>query len=519
MSISAPAQYPNVFSSSALSPTPAANALQNPISIEVPLLQNSNATFTPKSKLTPDQHYVEKYPTYTNSAPLYKDDLIKITHKTTWETVSDNERTNRSNVIKIETGEKPDVIKVNQSSNNEVQLQINDRHYTLKINNHESYPEELHIKSKGGDDHIRVNPRVTIPITIEGGKGRDRIEALGSGDTRVYGGAGNDNITLGSGNGYAEGNDGNDTMKGGSGIAVMYGNNGNDTMSSGTGSEGTFSYMDGGNGNDTMVSESPMNVMHGGPGDDLMTGKAQTVFYTGRGRDRVNSYNANDTIYAKKYDLVTSIPGTRYKKVNISNAGHKALKIEGSSKFKQQTQDDLEFFRNSPTAQKMLSELDRAAERNGSPITIRETTVRPNYTFTNNFTREHDKQLKEYDDLAESPQLGFIHGNTKGSVATGAKIHNNPGLIFREPPVISLYHEMAHAYNGANGTFLPGKTADEPNPERQAVGVETNAPAFDFDNDPSTPPTTTNPNPFNENALREETGTARRDAYFPPDEG
>lgn len=496
----------------------AGNSVSNPITIQSPPLQKSHALFTSSSKLTTDQYYVEKYPIYTNSFPLFNDNNIKVTNKVTWERTKDDGYINRNNTLQVVTGDNSDVIKITPSSGDDIHLEVNGTHYLLKINNHEDYPEQLHIKSKSGDDYINVDPRVTVPITIEGGRGQDRIEALGSGETRVYGGAGDDDITLGSGDSYAEGNSGNDKMRGGTGKTVMYGNNGDDLMFSGYGRKGTFSYMDGGKGNDTMIGASPFNLMHGGPDVDLMYSIGPTTFYTGRGRDIVLANHASDKVYADAGDRVARVAGSSLRQVEISDAGHKAFKVEGSDKFKQQTQDDLEFFRNSPVAQTMLTELDQAAEFNSSPVILRETTARTNYSFANHFTREHDKQLKEYDDLAESPLIGFIHGNTKGSAATGAAINNNPGFIFREPPVISLYHEMAHAYNGAHGTFLPGQTEEEPNLERQAVGLETHAPAFDFDNDPTTPPTTTNPKAFTENALREETGFARRNSYIPPDE-
>ena len=521
MTISLASQHLPLPPSSQTIPILTENSLSNPIIIQSPPLKKSHTLFTSKSKLTTDQNYVEKYPTYTTSTPLFNDKNIKVTHKVTWATEKNDQYINRNNTLQIETGDKSDIIKISPYSGNEIHLEVNGTHYKLKINNHEDYPEDLHIKAKGGDDQIRVDPRMTLPITIEGGRGRDRIEALGSGQTRVYGGAGDDDITLGSGDSYAEGNSGNDRMQGGTGKTVMYGSNGNDVMFSGPGSKGTFSYMDGGNGNDIMVSQSPINLMHGGPGEDLMYGKGPTTFYTGRGRDTVFSNDASDKIYTDAGDHIFRVAGSTLTQVKISNAGNKGLNIEGSDKFTQQTQDDLEFLRNSPTAQKMLTELDQAAERNGSPVNIRETTYRPNYSFANDFTRETDKQLKEYDELLESSQIGFIHANTKGAVATGATIHSNPAFIFQEPPILGLYHEMAHAYNGANGTFLPGQTQKdgmenpEPNMERQAVGLETDAPAFDFDNDPSTPATTTNPNPFNENALREETGFARREFYDP----
>ena len=495
--------------------TLAGNSVSNPITIQSPPLKKSHTLFTPHSTLTIDQNYVEKYPVYTNAFALFSDNTIKITHQVTWEKSTDDGYLNRSNALQVVTGNHSDVIKVNPASGDNIHLEVNGIHYLLKINNHEDYPEELHIKSKGGDDHIRVDPRVTMPIVIEGGRGRDRIEALGSGETRVYGGAGDDDITLGSANSYAEGNSGNDTMRGGTGKTVMYGNNGNDLMLSGPASKGTFSYMDGGKGNDTMIGASPINLMHGGPGEDVMYSTRPTTFYTGRGRDIVLANHASDQIYADAGDRVARVAGSTLRQVRISDAGHKAFKVEGSDKFKQHTQDNLEFFRNSPTAQKMLSELDEAAELNGSPVTIRETTGNTSYSYGNNFTREHDTQLKEYDDLAESPLIGYIQGNTKGSVATSAAINSNPGFIFREPPVVVLYHEMAHAYNGAHGTFLPGKTDGESNMERQAVGLQTTAPAFDFDNDPTTPPTPTNPKTFTENALREETGFPRRNTYIP----
>ena len=514
--------YPNVTLSSPPSETSGQRTTPAVTVIQSPHIQEATARLTSKSKLLPEQNYVEKYPNYTNSALLFSDNNIKVIHKSSWTIEKEDGYSNINNVLQIETGDKADTIKVSQPSANEINLQVNGAHYTLKLNNHENYPEELHIKSKGGNDKIKVDPSVTVPITIEGGRGNDQIEALGSGLTAVYGGAGNDDITLGSGAGYAEGNSGDDKMKGGTGKSVMYGNAGRDQMFSGAGSKGTFSYMDGGAGDDFMISESPFNVMHGGPGQDFMYGRGPTTFYTGRGRDTVFANDARDKVYADAGDRVCRVPGSTLRPVTISDAGNKGLNIEGTDKFRQRTEDDLEFFRNSPTAQKMLTELDQAAERNGAPVTIKETLTRSNYSFANAFTRETDKQLKDYDDISESTQLGFIHDNTKGSVATSATIHSNPRIIFTPtpiPPIVDLYHEMAHAYNGANGTSLPGTTTrpdlefPEPNSERQAVGVETDAPAFDFDNDRATPPTTTNPKTFTENALREEMGFPLRKSY------
>lgn len=332
MTISLASQHLPLPPSSQTIPILTENSLSNPIIIQSPPLKKSHTLFTSKSKLTTDQNHVEKYPTYTNSTPLFNDKNIKATHKVTWATEKNDQYINRNNTLQIETGDKSDIIKVSPYSDNEIHLEVNGIHYKLKINNHEDYPEDLHIKAKGGDDQIRVDPRMTLPITIEGGRGRDRIEALGSGQTRVYGGAGDDDITLGSGDSYAEGNSGNDRMQGGTGKTVMYGSNGNDVMFSGPGSKGTFSYMDGGNGNDIMVSQSPINLMHGGPGEDLMYGKGPTTFYTGRGRDTVFSNDASDKIYADAGDRVARVVDSTLTQVKISNAGNKGLNINLANK-------------------------------------------------------------------------------------------------------------------------------------------------------------------------------------------
>nr|WP_281349880.1 M91 family zinc metallopeptidase [Pseudomonas karstica] len=328
---------------------------------------------------------------------------------------------------------------------------------------------------------------------------------------------------MGAGTGYAEGNDGNDTLLGGSGKTVMYGNNGKDLLISGVGAKGTFAHMDGGNDDDLLISQSPFNVVHGGNGNDLMLGVGRTTFYTGRGHDTVISNTQDDKIHASPGDRISRVPGSTLTQVKISDAGSEGLNLQGSETVKQRAQDDLELLRHSPTAQKMLNELDAAAKRTGAPINIIETHDGTQYSFANDFTRETDRQLKDYDDLENFEKVGFIKNDIRGSPANGASIFNNPSIIYSPTevsPLVDLYHEMAHAYNGAHGTLLPGTTeksdllGPEPNLERQAIGIETDAPAFDFDNDPTTPPTTANPKAFTENGLREEMGFPLREKFY-----
>jgi hypothetical protein len=94
----------------------------------------------------------------------------------------------------------------------------------------------------------------------------------------------------------------------------------------------------------------------------------------------------------------------------------------------------------------------------------------------------------------------------------GARIHevvisynplaHGPGT----PSLVILYHELCHAWNFATGTVLGTG-------EMQAVGLDSGEPPFDFDDDPATPDVSTNPDPFNENALRRELGLPARLSY------
>src|SRR3546814_1664839 len=81
---------------------------------------------------------------------------------------------------------------------------------------------------------------------------------------------------------------------------------------------------------------------------------------------------------------------------------------------------------------------------------------------------------------------------------------------------------MSHAYNGVNGTFLPGTytgpgpasptpTRQIPNAERQAVGLATTADPYDFGD--GSGPITHNPTALSENGLRAAMGLEWRPSY------
>ena len=425
----------------------------------------------------------------------------------------------------LQTGEGSDTVHISQLRNGQLCANVNGKYYAFNtpVGSPKVAPY-LHIRTGGGDDRITIDPNVTIQVKIEAGDGNDTVRA-GSGYTSVYGGRGNDDIQLGSGTGYAEGNEGNDTIKGGSGHTVIYGNSGNDRLYAGPGPASKHSHLDGGAGDDELHAGNGHTVLNGGQGNDLMVAHDQTAVYTGAGRDIVRA-NANKArIYAKATDHLIGAQHSTITHVTPTEAGRQGFKILGSPRFVARVEDDLALLRASPQGQKMLDAMDKGAAKNGAPVTIVQSDdANGTYDFWSTELQKledtHQPRPARYD-----PRAGYIKEGVAGSRADRATISYNPAHAYNSPipllPLELLYHEMAHAWNGANGTILPdpnspdsdSEPTEPPNIELQAVGLPTNAPPFDFDNDPSTPPTSTNPAPFNENTMNTEWGKALRTRY------
>lgn len=184
--------------------------------------------------------------------------------------------------------------------------------FTLDISN----TEKLVVRGQGGDD------------VITGGEGlQDLI------DLKLFGGAGNDQITGGDGNDLLKGNGGDDVLVGFKGADVMKGGGGRDTMiwNNGDGSD----IMNGGNGKDTAVvngsgiddvfelsgdgksfdfartnfgqftldiSKTEKIEINGGAGNDTITStedlweKAKLYLDGGEGDDIITGGNTNDRL-------------------------------------------------------------------------------------------------------------------------------------------------------------------------------------------------------------------------------
>ncbi|UZW59865.1 M91 family zinc metallopeptidase [Lysobacter enzymogenes] len=397
--------------------------------------------------------------------------------------------------IVLTTGAKNDKVNVTQRDDGTLDVGVNGENYAVRLTEN----QELTIRSGDGDDTITVAPNVKVNIVVDAGAGDDTV-TTGAGNDRVDGGLGNDRIGTGAGRDDMFGNSGDDVIDAGDGDDVVYGGDGADRLLGGAGTD----FLEGGSGNDELDGGGGHDMLSGGLGDDaLRGGEGDDAVYTGDGRDSVDNRSGNDTVYAQRaVDLINAASGARNTVVNVEIGAAKGVTIEGSDAFKQRVGAEIEFLRASPNGQRMLAEFDKAAAR-GNTVTIKELANEEN-GYAQTFSNDAD----------------IVNGRPgKGG---DVQISYNPSFHMDAfpAPVGVLYHEMSHAYNGVTGTFQPGTYVGSgpdsgrvPNAERQAVGLETSAPAYDFDGDPATPKTTANPDHLTENGMRAELGLPDRPNY------
>lgn len=427
----------------------------------------------------------------------------------------------REETLLIKTGNGADKVNVNRSADGGVCVEINGKTYDVPISSDGGPGKRIFIQTQDGADTVAVAGNVKLETRADLGNGNNRFRA-GSGSTHVLSGTGHDDIQLGSGVGYVEDHGGNNTLKGGSGYSVMYGlGHGNNDFQSGDGGSymlgaGDRNRFRGGGGHNTMVALRGESVLEGGRGTN--------VFYTGKSQATVLSKSDLDITYGKKEDHITRTEKSKYVEVKPSDAGHKGFVVEGAPQFKARVEADIEMLRGSPVGQKMLEQMDKAA----APVTIVEGDNGDAYSYRRRELEFESPESRERQDAAH----GFVTNNKPGLPAENSVLVYDRSFIqedYKRPPINTFYHEMAHAYNGASGTFIPGQTYVGPDPsdphrpryeanlERQAVGLPSYGEPYDFDGDPKTPPTSTNPSPFNENALYKEMGRPLRTRYYDVD--
>lgn len=408
-----------------------------------------------------------------------------------------------SDQLVFTTGNSNDAVRVTQNSNGSLAFDVNGETYEVNL----ASGQEITIRAGAGDDVIEIDSSVTVNFVIEGGTGDNQISALGSGDDRIFGGAGNDTITVGEGNNYVYGGAGDDTISVlGAGRNVLYGGAGDDTITGGQG----IDYIDGGAGDDVIDGVAGQNILVGGLGSNVIhSGTGDSRVYAGADSTVVNN-GGTDVIYAPEAiaDRISAEDGARNTVINVSidpSLG-RSLRVQGSDEFVSRVQADIEMLRNSPYGQQMLAEFDAAAA-SGQVVTIRE--------------------LQNEQNGYASMIPGYIQNGQAGR-PSDVTISYNPSFFLEDLPAPSviLYHEMSHAFNGVTGTFMPGQftgtsTPDDardaragvPNLERQAVGLPSSHAPFDYGNGRVT---SSNPFELTENGIREEMGLELRPSYALP---
>ena len=412
-------------------------------------------------------------------------------------------------VVFTTKGDGDDKVDVSQNSDGSVRVTVNGEEYDVKL----GQGQELGLRVGAGNDVVNVAPNVKVNIVVDGGDGDDQI-TTGAGNDRVDGGAGNDTISGGEGRDDLFGNTGDDTIDGGAGPDVLYGGDGNDKL---VGGEGT-NYIEGGAGNDHIDGRVGTNMISGGRGDDNIISGGKNNIYTGDGTDTVSDVTTQDKVYAQQgVDAISFVAGQQdngqvVMNVHIDPSLGQSIKVEGSDAFRQRVEAELDFLRSSANGQQMLAAFDDHAAK-GNSLVI--------------------KELQDEQNGYASAPAGTLVSQVEirnGRAASGVDSTINYNTSFHADefpaPIVVLYHEMSHAYNFTGGTMLPGnykgpgpdgipdaRGQTVPNAERQAVGLETSAPAFDFDGDPNTAPTTHNPIQLTENGIRRELGLPDRENY------
>lgn len=320
----------------------------------------------------------------------------------------------------------------------------------------------LHVRTGSGDDHVHVATAVANQAVVETGDGDDivQVEGLVTDDSAAVGrvvvdaGPGNDLIeTTRLLQAEIDAGVGNDTVHSGATRAFVYAGEGEDTVKVVEG-RAVIEALDG------------HNRLTTGMLDDRLYGDARAI----RPEGGFTAPILNDLAQ-------TTLPADYLK----------TFLVQGEAHYTEKVNRQLNLLRASPTASVLLQDLVAKDAR----VVISSIDVL-------------DNAYADFDPGQGDPT---IRNGKRGARALNCRIGYNP-LAQRPdtPSLVMLYHELCHVWN-----FVTGSVTDEP--ERQAVGLEAGPQGFDYDDDPATPPDTSNPFPFNENALRFELGLPARQTY------
>ncbi len=174
---------------------------------------------------------------------------------------------------------------------------------TKKFGSAENPITSVYVDAGQGDNFITIDHTVTIPATIVGGTGNDKLRGgsgrnriigrggrdtliggpdidtiiIGIGEAEVYGGSGDDQITAQGGVNYIDGEDGIDTINGGPGKDMIYGGRGGDFIYGGGGSDQLFGDQD----DDRIVGQGSQGCyIEGGKGNNYIIAAWEPTRFT-----------------------------------------------------------------------------------------------------------------------------------------------------------------------------------------------------------------------------------------------
>ncbi len=445
------------------------------------------------------------------SKPQEADDVTSLAKRI----VGQYGKTEQVAVLKGSEGD--DQIRISQRQDGGLDVSVNGK--VQSFSNEQA--AKLIIDGGEGNDTIIADKNVTANLLITGGKGDDTITG-GSGNdfiidsygrNTIKGQSGNDSIISsgldlpsvsssdsafsggillgGDGNDYIEGSLGNDFIDGGAGNNVLYGLDGNDTIAAGYGRN----YIDGGRGDDTIINAGAQGMLFGGQGNDaIISAQRATIIADGYGSNTVHTPQGAEKAYRSDSTSWTGVPAD-----NSSPSTPIVLPdnftISGSEAFKARVESDLDNLQHLDLGQKMLGEIAKT----GNGVTIKETA-------NNGNTCNSSKDGHLRDDKTPGPGTS----STISYNRAGIKIDRANVDWAERPPLVGLFHELAHSYNAATGTMDYGAYRYDGTaaPDRRGlVGAEYQAVGIEH------PLIQSNPDGLNENGMRRLLGIEERTRY------
>ena len=381
----------------------------------------------------------------------------------------------------------------------------------------EDVAQALHIVGGRGNDTIRGGSGNDFIFdnyganSINAGAGDDKIianqydyedgQAVGKEDKGFFGNlfdslfgsteyVGN-SINGGEGNDYIEGGFGNDSISGGEGNDVIYGLDGSDTISAGAGRD----YVDGGVGDDVINAGAGNDMIFGGKGDDTISASSgENVIAGGKGEDTISAGSSASHISTDGKDNIHASNSTIEKVKQMSVPSN--FKVEGDEAFKARVESDYETLSSIAPGQAML----RGIKASGKDVTTREING-GNYCSFN-------------------PEKAILKDNGKDNSGCDSTISYNTSRIRigvdswgERPPLVGLFHEMAHSYDAAHGVMndnwynYDGTDASEGD-AGSVNGAELQAVGLDVTNKVQL-----NPEGISENDMRRYLGLEQRPRY------